>query len=33
VFAVTEGILDTVATGGTVRHRVYRCEPTLGAIG
>jgi hypothetical protein len=30
VFAVTEGILDSVATGGAVRHRVYRCKPTLG---
>jgi hypothetical protein len=29
VFAVTEGVLDTVATGGAVRHRVYSCEPTL----
>jgi hypothetical protein len=31
VFAVTEGILDTVSTGGVVRHRVYHCEPTLTA--
>jgi hypothetical protein len=29
VFAVTEGILDTVSSGGVVRHRVYHCEPTI----
>jgi Protein of unknown function (DUF3237) len=29
VFAVGEGIIDTVAAGGVVRNRVYRCEPTL----
>jgi hypothetical protein len=31
MFAVTEGILDTVSTGGVVRHRVYHCEPTISA--
>lgn len=30
VFAVTEGLLDTVAAGGVVRHRVFHCEPTIG---
>jgi hypothetical protein len=30
VFAVTEGVLNTVAAGGAVHHRVYRFEPTLG---
>jgi Protein of unknown function (DUF3237) len=31
IFAVTEGVLNTVAAGGAVHHRVYRCEPTLGS--
>lgn len=32
-FAVLEGVLDTVAVGGTARGRAFRCEVTHGTAG